>query len=124
MFTTAQTLGRALTVLLLATTPLAAQNAQASPPSPSQLDAAALLDKAIKKMARVPSVRFKTTETVDSAMMRVVAKQAAAMGGAPSARGTVCICAWLAPTARKARVMANAATAAALKRIHFIDKPL
>ena len=71
-----------LALLLLASATLVAQDA-ATPaqPDPQQIDAAVLLQKAIKKMASLNSVRFKTTESQDVASTRQIMKQMAGLGG-------------------------------------------
>lgn len=69
-------------LLLLASATLVAQDA-ATPtqPDPQQIDAAVLLRKAVKKMASLNSVRFKTVETQDAASTRQIRKQMAGLGG-------------------------------------------
>jgi len=67
---------------LLASATLVAQDvATPKQPDPQQIDAAVLLQKAIKKMGGLKSVRFRTTEAQDAASTRQIMKQMAGLGG-------------------------------------------
>ncbi|MHC5072483.1 MAG: hypothetical protein ACYTGO_18575 [Planctomycetota bacterium] len=66
-----------LAAVLLAGATLVAQEQ----PDPQQIDASVLLSKAIKKMASLNSIRFKTTEAQDAASTRQIMKQMAGIGG-------------------------------------------
>lgn len=69
-------------LVLLASVSLVAQETPTpKQPDPQQIDAAVLLKKAIKKMASLNSVRFKTTEAQDAASTRQIMKQMAGLGG-------------------------------------------
>lgn len=70
-----------ITLLLCLTSPLLAQEQPPAPAAPEQArpDPAALLEKAIQRMARTTSLRYRTTETQNSSMQRLIARQAGGM---------------------------------------------
>ena len=76
------TVARTCAVLLI-TASLVAQKA----PTPQEIDGAVLLAKAMKKMTKLDSVRFDSEARQDSALLRQVAKQIAAMGAPGGAMG-------------------------------------